>query len=57
MQCIIDAATPFDDLDFEPGETSLSPDGKFSHLKWKRMSEIFEDPAIFKEGISPDDIY
>lgn len=44
VQAYIEGGQPFTDLDFEPCEESLSADGKFDHLKWKRISEIMKDP-------------
>ena len=28
----------------------------FEDLQWKRASEIYQSPAIFKDGIEPNDV-
>jgi len=53
---IIAAGAPFEDMDFPPSEESLSLQGNYKDLKWKRASEIFENPAIFREGITANDV-
>jgi hypothetical protein len=54
---------PYTDPDFKPDLSSLfDPEvdegrlSKYEKMEWKRASEIFENPQIFHEGITPDDI-
>jgi len=52
----IEAGEPFTDAEFPPEQKSLSLKGNYENLTWKRASEIFENPAIFKEGIEAGDV-
>jgi Calpain family cysteine protease len=52
---IIAAGKPFMDPDFPPNSSSLGP-VKVQDVEWARASEIFKSPAIFKDGIEPNDI-
>lgn len=63
MQFIIDQGQPWTDPDFKPDisslfdpkidEGSISDYNKYS---WKRISQIYKKPEVFKNSISPDDI-
>jgi hypothetical protein len=52
---IIALGQPFTDQEFPPNDESL---GQVSvqGVEWMRASELFKSPAIFKDGIDPNDI-
>ena len=63
VEHIIEEGTPWTDLDFAPGKSSLYEEGVddvdrelYDSLEWKRASEIFPEHHVFHDGIDPNDI-
>lgn len=63
VQEVIEKGEKWTDPDFPPALSSLinkrHDSGnltKMRQVEWKRPEDIFEEPAIFKDGTSPDDI-
>jgi calpain-15 len=60
---IIAKGEPWTDPDFPPEFGSICQDGcsnsqfsKSKQYEWKRMSELSDEPCIFKDGVQPGDI-
>jgi hypothetical protein len=53
---IIANSQPFTDEDFPANLQSLGTAAKFQNIQWKRISEIYQEPKIFQDGIEPNDI-
>lgn len=59
VNSVIAKGKPYVDADFPPSKESLcTPDCKHEmrNYSWRRSSEIFDDPEVFKDGASYDDI-
>ena len=63
MQGVIEKNKPWKDADFPPVLSSLyDPDldecdvKTYKSFVWKRFKDIYRDPAIFRDGIEPNDI-
>jgi len=63
---VLAKGTPFEDPDFPACQASLiTPECacyedsillKGGSFQWKRSSELFENPEVFKDGVDIDDI-
>jgi len=63
VQRTIAAGEPWIDPVFPPVFASLAKDdrlcddmSKFRKIEWKRMTEIYQDPVMYSDGIDPGDV-
>lgn len=56
VDSVIKKGEPFLDATFPPTQESLGDATKIRGIEWARVSDLFQKPAIFKDGIEPNDI-
>eukprot|EP01064_Diplonema_japonicum_P010265 TRINITY_DN17579_c0_g1_i1.p1 TRINITY_DN17579_c0_g1~~TRINITY_DN17579_c0_g1_i1.p1 ORF type:complete len:643 (+),score=127.56 TRINITY_DN17579_c0_g1_i1:65-1930(+) len=55
----VETETRFKDPSFEPSDKSLwgsQREQDFPVKSWKRASDLFWEPSLFKDGVNPDDV-